>query len=168
MIEYRDRIAANGELNLVVGQNTKRLAAGIEITRWGETSAVRPEDKRHEESGRRKGYTGIISVCVRMKTAPGQGAVLSPRDKHGDWDFRDQPPELWDQFKTTFRRGRTSAFIRFWIGPRSTSGNTSSTKTFPSWICTSTGDGTRYCSLGCAPVPAPIRSTAKTVDEDHR
>jgi sulfate adenylyltransferase subunit 2 len=41
-----------------------------------------------------------------MKTVPGRRSdIFRPRDKHGDWDFRDQPPELWDQFKTTFPPG---------------------------------------------------------------
>ena len=25
---------------------------------------------------------------------------FSPRDKNFEWNFKDQPPELWDQFKT--------------------------------------------------------------------
>ena len=30
---------------------------------------------------------------------------FSPRDKNFEWNFKDQPPELWDQFKTDFDPG---------------------------------------------------------------
>ena len=31
--------------------------------------------------------------------------VFSPRGENAEWDFRDQPPEFWDQFKTDFPPG---------------------------------------------------------------
>src|SRR3546814_7789899 len=31
--------------------------------------------------------------------------VFSPRGENAEWDFRDQPPEFWDQFKTDFAPG---------------------------------------------------------------
>ena len=31
--------------------------------------------------------------------------VFSPRSFDGSWDFKDQPPELWDQYKTEFPEG---------------------------------------------------------------
>jgi sulfate adenylyltransferase subunit 2 len=31
--------------------------------------------------------------------------VFSPRSIDGSWDFKDQPPEFWDQFKTEFPEG---------------------------------------------------------------
>ena len=30
---------------------------------------------------------------------------FSPRDRNNDWDVGDQPPELWNQFKTDFAPG---------------------------------------------------------------
>ncbi len=30
---------------------------------------------------------------------------FSPRDKNMEWNVEDQPPELWDQFKTDFEPG---------------------------------------------------------------
>lgn len=31
--------------------------------------------------------------------------VFSPRNSDGSWDFKDQPPEFWDQYKTEFPEG---------------------------------------------------------------
>ena len=31
--------------------------------------------------------------------------VFSPRGDAGQWDFRDQPPEFWDQFNTDLPPG---------------------------------------------------------------
>ena len=42
-----------------------------------------------------KGYTGVIlGVRADEEGTRAKERYFSPRDKHGDWDFRDQPPEL--------------------------------------------------------------------------
>src|SRR5665647_692473 len=53
-----------------------------------------------------KRYTGVI-VGVRSdeEGTRAKERYFSPRDCNNDWDFRDQPPELWDQFKTSFEPG---------------------------------------------------------------
>ena len=85
---------------------------------------------------------------------------------HGDWDFRDQPPELWDQYKTTFPPGTHIRIhplldwteINIWEYIK--------LENIPFIdLYLDKGEGIRYRSLGCAPCTTPIKSTAKTVDE---
>ena len=114
-----------------------------------------------------KGYTGIIlGVRADEEGTRAKERYFSPRDKHGDWDFREQPPELWDQFKTTFPEGTHIRIhplldwteINIWEYIRA--------ENMPIIdLYFDKGDGTRYRSLGCAPCTFPIKSTAKTVDE---
>ena len=51
-------------------------------------------------------FTGVI-VGVRRDEEPTRAKerYFSPRDKNMEWNVEDQPPELWDQFKTDFDKG---------------------------------------------------------------
>ena len=53
-----------------------------------------------------KEYKGIF--CGIRRDEQGLRAkerVFSPRSLDGAWDFKDQPPEFWDQYKTEFPEG---------------------------------------------------------------
>ena len=106
MIEYRDRLAREWRLNLVIGQNKKALNEGMnhEKGRIACCTALKTEGLKLllEE----KGYTGIIlGVRSDEDATRAKERYFSPRDKNNDWDFRDQPPELWDQYKISFPPG---------------------------------------------------------------
>jgi sulfate adenylyltransferase subunit 2 len=108
----------------------------------------------------------ILGIRADEESTRAKERYFSPRDKHGEWDFRDQPPELWDQFKTSFPEGTHIRVhplldwreIDIWEYVEA--------ENIPMIdLYFDRGDGTRYRSLGCAPCTFPIRSTAKTVAE---
>ena len=82
------------------------------------------------------------------------------------WSVTDQPPELWDQFRTDVPAGTHVRIhpLLHWTE-------------LDVWryiarehiqvmdLYFDDGTGRRYRSLGCAPCTAPIPSTAKTVAE---
>ena len=106
MIEYRDRLAREWRLNLVVGQNKEALAAGMNHTMGRVVCCTALKTNGLKQLLENKGYTGVIlGVRADEEGTRAKERYFSPRDKHGDWDFRDQPPELWDQYKTTFPPG---------------------------------------------------------------
>lgn len=50
-----------------------------------------------------RGFRGILLGIRRDEQAVrSKERVFSPRDATGKWDFRNQPPEFWDQYKTDF------------------------------------------------------------------
>src|SRR5262249_61477858 len=105
-IECRDRVAREWHLNLVVGQNKEALAAGMNYTMGRVTCCTALKTNGLKQLLEQKGYTGVIlGVRADEEGTRAKERYFSPRDKHGDWDFRDQPPELWDQYKTTFPPG---------------------------------------------------------------
>ncbi len=91
---------------------------------------------------------------------------FSPRDKNMEWNVEDQPPELWDQFKTDFEKGThvrihpllhwTELDVWEYIAREKI-------PVIPLYFAN--GKGERYRSLGCAPCTLPIKSKAKTVHE---
>jgi len=54
----------------------------------------------------RYGLNGLIAGIRRDEQATrAKERVFSPRRMDGQWDFRDQPPEFWDQYNADFPPG---------------------------------------------------------------
>jgi sulfate adenylyltransferase subunit 2 len=170
MIEYRDQLVKDWKLKLVVGKNEEVLRSGVtfpngKATRVECCGTLKKDglkqvlDKHH--------FTGVI-VGVRRDEEPTRAKerYFSPRDKNMEWNVEDQPPELWDQFKTDFAKG---THIRIHPLLHWTELNVweyierESIPVIPLYFANENGQ--RYRSLGCAPCTAPIKSNAKTVRE---
>ena len=112
-------------------------------------------------------YTGVI-VGVRRDEEPTRAKerYFSPRDKHMEWNVEDQPPELWNQFKTDFEPG---THIRIHPLLHWTELNIweyierESVPVIPLYFANA--EGKRYRSIGCYPCTFPIPSQARTVHE---
>ncbi|MFA7639611.1 MAG: phosphoadenosine phosphosulfate reductase family protein, partial [Parvibaculum sp.] len=91
--------------------------------------------------------------------------VFSPRGTTGQWDFRDQPPEFWDQFKTDFPPGTHIRIhpllhwteIDIWLYTLR-----EQIPTIPLYF---SQDGKRYRSLGDKDITFPVASNAATIEE---
>jgi sulfate adenylyltransferase subunit 2 len=83
-----------------------------------------------------------------------------------EWNVEDQPPELWDQFKTDFDK---DTHIRIHPLLHWTEINIweyierENIPIIPLYFANSKGE--RYRSLGCAPCTGAIKSNAKSVRE---
>jgi sulfate adenylyltransferase subunit 2 len=167
MISYRDQTVQEWGLTLVVGQNRKALEEGMHPS--GGTfrccSALKTEALKQLLEA--KGYTGVI-VGVRSdeEGTRAKERYFSPRDKNNDWDFREQPPELWNQFKTRFEPGTHLRIhplldwneLDIWEYI-----DREKIPVIPLYF--DRGEGIRYRSLGCAPCTRPIDSRARSVPE---
>jgi sulfate adenylyltransferase subunit 2 len=167
MIEYRDRFAREWGLNLLVGQNVEALAGGMNHTVGRVTCCTALKTNALKLFLASHDFTGVIlGIRSDEEGTRAKERYFSPRDQHGEWDFRDQPPELWDQFKTTFPDGTHIRIhplldwteIDIWEYVKAES--------IPMIdLYFDRGEGTRYRSLGCAPCTFPIKSNARTVDD---
>ena len=101
MYEFRDKYSKIWDLNLVV-----RDCPPIEEIDPTLPHAARSAARKTEGLKRliaEKGYRGVVAGIRRDEQATrAKERVFSPRDESGTWDFRDQPLEFWDQFKTEF------------------------------------------------------------------
>src|SRR6266498_3129424 len=168
MIEYRDRLCREWNLQLVVGRNEAVLKSGVtypngKATRVECCGTLKKDglkqvlDQHH--------FTGVI-VGVRRDEEPTRAKerYFSPRDKNMEWNVEDQPPELWDQFKTDYDKG---THIRIHPLLHWTELNIweyierESIPVIPLYFANEKGE--RYRSIGCAPCTFPIKSNAKTV-----
>jgi sulfate adenylyltransferase subunit 2 len=170
MIEYRDQLCKEWQLKLIVGKNEEVLKSG---TTWPNGKATRVEccgtlkKDALQQVLQKHHFTGVI-VGVRRDEEPTRAKerYFSPRDKNMEWNVEDQPPELWDQFKTDFEPG---THVRIHPLLHWTELNVweyierESIPVIPLYFAN--GKGERYRSLGCQPCTFPIKSNAKTVPE---
>ncbi len=190
MVEYRDRLAQEWRLNMVYGENAAALAAGetfpdgkvdrltccrnlkseaLKRTLSGEWPRYRLnlELNRYEEDKNKEPYTGVIAgVRADEEGSRSKERYFSPRDTENEWDVGDQPPELWNQFKTDFAPGThvrihplldwTELNIWEYIAREDI-------PVVPLYF--DQGDGRRYRSLGCWPCTQPILSKAANIAE---
>jgi sulfate adenylyltransferase subunit 2 len=125
MIEYRDQLAREWKLDMVVGQNAAALAEGmshergrLECCRALKTEALRhtldgswprrrmSADGTYREERGGEPFTGVIvGARADEEGSRSKERYFSPRDANNDWAVADQPPELWNQFKTDFAPG---------------------------------------------------------------
>jgi len=167
MIEYRDRVAKEWGLNLIVGKNEKAIAEGMNHTMGRITCCEALKTNGLHAVMEDKKYTGLILGIRRDEEGTrAKERYFSPRNKDFEWDFKDQPPELWDQFKTSFEAG---THIRIHPILQWTELNVweyIQRENIPIIdLYFSNAEGKRYRSLGCAPCTMPIDSKASTVAE---
>ena len=183
MIAYRDKLAREWGLKMVVGQNTAALADGMNHTRGRLTccAALKTAALRHTLDGtwpRRvmnsdgvyeveenpEPYTGVIvGARADEEGSRSKERYFSPRDKNNDWDVADQPPEFWNQFKTDFAPGTHVRIHPLLDWTEVNIWEYIERENIPIIdLYYDRGEGTRYRSLGCAPCTGCIQSTATT------
>jgi sulfate adenylyltransferase subunit 2 len=91
---------------------------------------------------------------------------FSPRNHNSDWNVADQPPELWNQYKTDFAPGTHVRIHPLLDWTEINIWEYIERENIPIIdLYFDKGTGTRYRSIGCAPCTGTIQSTAKTPAE---
>ena len=188
MITYRDRLAREWRLNMVYGENAAALAAG-EHYPGGKTDRItccrnlKSEALKHTLNGEwpryrmdhsvgtyvpdtnREPYTGVIvGVRADEEGSRSKERYFSPRDKQNDWDIGDQPPELWNQFKTDFAPGTHVRVHPLLDWTELNIWEYIEREEIPvTSLYFDQGEGRRYRSLGCYPCTKPVASASRTV-----
>ena len=111
-------------------------------------------------------FEGVIAGIRRdEESTRAKERVFSPRGEDAVWNFRDQPPEFWDQYKTEFPAGTHVRIhpilnwteIDIW---RYT--EREGIPTIPLYFAK---NGTRYRSLGDQDITKPVASSASNIAE---
>ncbi len=182
MIAFRDRIAREWGLTLVVGQNVQALAEGMSHTRGRLTccKALKTDALKHTldgswprkrmvdgvfvEDANKEPYTGVIvGARADEEGSRSKERYFSPRDANHDWDVGDQPPEFWNQFKTEFAPGTHVRIHPLLDWTEVNIWEYIDRENIPLIdLYYDRGEGKRYRSLGCGTCTDPIQSKATT------
>jgi sulfate adenylyltransferase subunit 2 len=166
MIEFRDRMAKEWNLPMIVGQNKAALEAGMHPSqgRVNCCSALKTEGLKTLLA--ENGFTGVFAGIRRDEEGTrAKERVFSPRNDTNEWDVRDQPPEFWDQFKTDFAPGTHLRIHPLLAWTELDVWRYIAREGIPVVDLYFAKNGQRYRSLGCAPCTGSIASTASTVEE---
>ena len=190
MIRYRDRLAAEWNLNLIYGQNEGALrekrtfpdGAVDRITCCGalKTEALKKtlsgEWPRYRFNHAKKAYeldkntepfTGVIvGARADEEGSRSKERYFSPRNRESTWDVGDQPPEFWNQYKTDFAPGTHLRIHPLLDWTELNIWEYIERENIPTVsLYYNHGDGIRYRSLGCGPCTKHVESDARNVQE---
>jgi sulfate adenylyltransferase subunit 2 len=169
MIEFRDHLAAEWGIELVIGQNRTALAEGRtfpngQITRVECCGALKKDALQAVIEER--GYDAVIVGIRRDEEGTrAKERYFSPRNRNFEWDFKEQPPELWDQFKTDYEPGTHLRVHPLLHWTEVNIWEYIEREGIPIVRLYLARNGVRYRSLGCAPCTKPVPSTARSVNE---
>ncbi|MDE3060328.1 MAG: sulfate adenylyltransferase subunit 2 [Pseudomonadota bacterium] len=101
---FRDRYAKEWDITLISHPCPPLEATDATLPHAARVAARKTLGLK--EAVQKHGFTGIIAGIRRDEEATrAKERVFSPRGAEGGWDVREQPPEFWDQFKTSFPPG---------------------------------------------------------------
>ena len=190
MITYRDQLAREWHLDMIVGENTRALTAKQTypdgaLSRVDCCKALKSEALKHSLAGtwprkrmdhttgrladeaKPEAFTGVIvGVRADEEGSRSKERYFSARDRQNEWDVGDQPPELWKQFKTDFAPGTHVRVHPLLDWTELNIWEYIERESIPIIsLYFDRGDGKRYRSLGCYPCTSPVESTAKNVPD---
>lgn len=170
MIQFRDETVKQWGLDLRTGKNEEALAAGKTFPNGTATRveccSLLKRDALQDVIADNGFEAVVLGIRRDEEGTRAKERYFSPRTKDFEWDFKDQPPELWDQFKTDFEPGThlrihpllhwTEQNIWEYI-------DRERIPVVPLYFADE--NNKRYRSLGCAPCTDGVDSVAATVPE---
>ena len=190
MIEYRDKLALELNIDMIYGQNQEALenkqtfpdgnATRIECCKALKTDALvntingtwprfrlNHKTGKYETDKNAEPYTGVIvGLRADEEGSRSKERYFSARDMKSKWDLTDQPPEFWNQYKTDFAPGTHVRVHPLLDWSELSVWEYIGREKIPMVsLYFNQGDGTRYRSLGCWPCTKPIDSEASTVED---
>lgn len=165
--EFRDHYAKEWDLDLMVAKNQAALDAGMgpdqgqKLDCCGalKTQALKDFLKAHE-------FRAILLAIRRDEHGiRAKERYFSPRDEDFTWDYENQPPELWDQFKSgeadedhvRVHPVLHMTELDIWRYVQR--------ENIPITDLYFARNGQRYRSIGCEPCCSPVDSEADSIDK---
>jgi sulfate adenylyltransferase subunit 2 len=167
MYEFREKYAKEWSLRLLVGKNEEAIEKGIGYdTHDAFTCCNELKTNALKKTIAKHGFEALLVGIRRDEHGiRAKERYFSPRNQEFVWDYKDQPPELWDQFKT---QAKTEEHLRvhpllhwteldIWEYIKR--------ENIPTNELYFAKGGKRYRSLGCMPITKPFKSDADTIDK---
>ena len=166
MIVHRDRLVREWGLQLIVGSNADALAAGMkpENGRLECCSALKTEAFRATVA--ENGFDAILLGIRRDEEGSrSKERIFSVRNAAFAWSYKEQPPEVWDEYGTDLPPGAHMRVHPLLGWTELNIWEYIDREKIPVTTLYFSRNGKRYRSLGCWPCTSPIESEAATVPE---
>lgn len=164
--EFRDKYKDEWGLNLLVEKNEEALEEGIcpERGKLDCCNALKTDNLKKAIS-KYKFKALLLAIRRDEHGVRAKERVFSPRDQEFIWDYKNQPLELWDQYKTKTKEEEHLRIhpllgwreIDIWEYIRQ--------ENIPIVSLYLSKGSRRYRSIGCETCCRPIESEADTMDK---
>ena len=166
MIEYRERFAREWGLELHVAKNEEALSSGMGPAQGKVTCCDALKTRALQRAIEKAGYNGLFLGIRRDEEGTrAKERFFSPRNINFEWNFKDQTPEIWDQFNTNFDADTHVRIHPILQWTEIDVWEYIKRENIPVIDLYFARGGRRYRSLGCLPCTFPVESQAVTVDE---
>ncbi|MCB0362937.1 MAG: sulfate adenylyltransferase subunit CysD [Bdellovibrionales bacterium] len=166
MIEFRGKMAKEWGLDLRISSNREALAEGMNPQRGRLEccTALKTEALKSYLS-----TSGLRSLFVAIRRdeegSRAKERIFSPRGESSEWNYKEQAPELWQNYQTDLGEGsemRVHPLLNWteldiWLYIRE--------EDIPVLDLYFAREGRRYRSVGCAPCTGSFCSQAQNLDE---
>jgi sulfate adenylyltransferase subunit 2 len=100
---FREKYAKEWGLNLMVARNEKAIAAGMGPNKGSKLDCCHALKTKALMDFIEAQKLEAILLGIRRDEhgIRAKERYFSPRDEQFQWDYQNQPPELWDQFKSS-------------------------------------------------------------------
>jgi len=164
--EFRDRIADEWGLNLVIVRNSEAAHNHVSPDKGKLECCTQLKTEALRNFIKERGFDALILAIRRDEHGiRAKERYFSPRDEQFRWHHTDQPAELWDLYvkpSEDFSHMRIHPILHWteldvWQYVKQ--------ENLPVNPLYFNRNGKRYRSLGCMPCTVPIDSNAQNIDE---
>ena len=166
MYKFREEKAGEWGLNLLVAKNEKALSEGmcskkgaLECCTQLKTIALR------DFLAKLKIKAILLGIRRDEHGIRAKERYFSPRNQDFQWDFKNQPPELWDQYKSKSAEEQHIRVHPMLHWTELDIWRYIKRENIPVTELYFAKDGKRYRSIGCVPCCHPIDSIASNIEE---
>lgn len=167
MYAYREKYAKEWGLKLIVGVNQAAKDRGIDyknndaVTVCHEMKTVALQQMIEKEK-----WDGLFVGIRRDEDGTrAKEKYFSPRNIDFEWNYKDQPPELWNQFQSDYEPGTHVRIHPLLEWTEVDVWNYVKRENIPLVDLYFAKNGKRYRTLGCQPITKPVASDADTIDK---
>jgi len=166
MYAFRDKCVRKWGLQLIVARNEKAIAAGVDPKKNKLDCCTQLKTQALKDCIAQHGFEALLLGIRRDEHGiRAKERYFSPRDRRFQWDYQNQPPELWDLY-TSQADEETHMRVHPLLHWREIDiwryVQREGLEVNPLYFA---HNGKRYRSLGCQCCCSPIESTAATVDQ---
>jgi len=167
MYKFRDYWAKEWDLKLNVGCNKEAIEKGISYeTHDALTCCEELKTKGLQNFVRENKFDAlIVGIRADEEGSRAKERFFSKRNADFEWDYADQPPELWDQFKIDFEKGDHIRIHPILHWTELDVWEYIKREKIPIVDLYLSKNGRRYRSLGCMPITNSIESSADDIDK---
>lgn len=162
--EFREEYAKQWGLNLLVEKNTAALAAGMNHTKGKFECCNSLKTETFKNAIAKHGFTAVMLAIRRDEHGiRAKERSFSPRDKNFQWNYQDQPAELWNLYQSQIKANQHIRVHPLLSWREIDIWRYIEREKIPMVRLYLARDGRRYRSIGCETCCSPVDSHADTL-----